>query len=383
MIFPKDRKGLRTWIEIDTKAIKKNYDTLRSFLPATCKMMAVVKSNAYGHGLIDFSKTISELGADYLGVDSVVEALSLRKEGITTPILVLGFTLPELIEEASEQNIALTLSSRSFFEYFSVLKLSKKLKVHVKVDTGMHRQGFLLDEKDEVMEKLHTFKDSLEVEGLFTHFSSAKDPSSLDCTLDQIEEFELWKRTFKSEGFNPIVHASATAGGILFPDARFDMVRVGAGFYGLWPSSKVRDEFEKKFTLTPTLSWKTIIGETKKLKEGMAIGYDRTEILKRDSVIAICPVGYWHGFPRLLSSIGEVLAKGKKCRVLGRVSMDMIVIDVTDIAEVCMGDEVVLIGKSEGAEITAYDFADSVKLSLTSHYEALTRINPLIKRLYF
>ncbi len=382
MISPEQRKGLRTWIEVDTSAIRKNYETFRGLISPACKMMSIVKSNAYGHSLVDFSKTIEEIGADWLGVDSVMEGLALRREGITIPILVLGFTLPEKFAEAAENDLSLTLSNAAFFEFLKeeILRtvLKKKLKVHVKVDTGMHRQGFLPHEKEMLSAKLKEFEERLEVQGLYTHFSAAKKPSSPDYTKHQIEEFTLWRELFKRDGRTIIAHASATAGTILFPEAQYDMVRIGAGLYGIWPSSEVETALKEKLTLIPALSWKTLIGEMKKLPKGEHVGYDLTATLERDSTIAVCPVGYWHGFPRALSNIGRVLVKGKMCKVLGRVSMDMIVIDVTDVPAPALLDEVVIIGKSENAELTLNDFANGA-----SHYEAITRINPLIKKIFF
>lgn len=381
MISPEQRKGLRTWVEVDRTAIAHNYQTFRTLIGTECKMMAVVKSNAYGHSLIDFSNEIARLGADWLGVDSVVEGLALRREGITLPILVLGFTLPEMFKEAAEHDISVTVSTLTFFEFLKNESFSKKLKVHVKVDTGMHRQGFMFHQKEALFIGLDAAKDRVVIEGLYTHFAAAKDPSSLKYTLNQTEEFVTWKTAFATHGLTPITHASATAGTILYPDSRFDMVRIGAGLYGLWPSVKMRKRFEKKVPLELALTWKTLIAEIKYLSEDSGIGYDLAEKLKRDSMIAICPVGYWHGFSRSLSGIGEVLVKGERCKVLGRVSMDMIVIDVSDVVKPTVLDEVVIIGTDGPEEMTPYEFAD--KSPGASTYESLTRINPLIKRLYY
>ncbi len=383
MIPHKMRLGLRTWIEIDTNAIKTNYQVFRKLIPAKTKLMAVVKSNAYGHSLIDFSQKITELGADALGVDSVMEGLALRREKITVPILILGFTLPEMLEEAAQNDLAVTISNAYLLEEIKKKTFSKKLKIHIKVDTGMHRQGFLPADKEHLLTLLKACAEKIEVEGLFTHFAAAKDPSSLDYTCEQIDLFTEWKKDLEVAGYKFLSHASASAGTILFPEAHLDMVRVGIGLYGLWPSSQVRDTFEANLKLTPSLAWKTIIAETKKLPKGSFIGYDLSEKLERDSVIGICPIGYWHGLPRYLSNVGVVLVKEKRCKILGMVSMDMVVIDLTDVGSPVIGDEVVVIGKSEGEEITAYEFADMGSAPRASHYEAITRINPLIKKLYF
>ena len=174
-------------------------------------------------------------------------------------------------------------------------------------------------------------------------------------------------------------HASATAGAMLFPEAHYDMVRIGIGLYGLWPAKEVEAFYNKRRILTPALSWKSIISEIKELPSGAKIGYDSTEALSRRSKIAVCPVGYWHGYPRSLSSVGQVLVRARRAKVLGRVSMDMLTIDISDISGIKVGDEVTLIGASGKEKLSAHALAD---LSDSSWYEIITRLNPLIKRIY-
>lgn len=370
------RKGLRTWIEIDKKAIKHNYNVFRNLIEKDCKMLSVVKSNAYGHNLIEFAKEQEKLGIDFLGVDSVIEAIALRREGIKVPILVLGYTLPEMLEEAAGKNISITISN---FESLNALIKSKlKIKAHLKVDTGMFRHGFYVQELPEVIKKLKNKKNII-VEGLFTHFSMAKDPYFPNHTKNQIEKFKICKDTFVKNGFNPICHASATSGILVLKEAGFDLVRFGIGLYGIWPAEELQIAYDQKFSLKPILSWKTLIVEVKKVPKSSRVGYDGTGNIKKDSVIAVCPIGYWHGYPRALSNLGYVLVDGIKCRVVGRVCMDIIMIDVTDVKNPKVGDEVVLIGKSKDCEITADEIA---RLMNASTYELLTRINPLIKRFY-
>lgn len=374
MNMKKDRNGLRTWLEIDCRAIEKNYKIFRSLINPKTKLMAVVKSNAYGHGLIGFAKELGRLGADWFGVDSVMEGLALRREGIKVPILVLGYTLPDKFKEAVDNDISLTISNFETLEAVQKEKFFKPLKIHIKVDTGMHRQGFLIEDLPKVLSFLQA-----NVEGLYTHFAAAKNPAFPEYTKKQIAEFEQWQTAFKKVGLTPICHASATAGAMIFPEANFDMVRIGIGFYGLWPAKEVESYFSGRLTLEPVLIWKTIISEIKNLPKGTKIGYDLTETLQKESRIAIFPIGYWHGYPRVLSSISFVLVGGKRARILGRVSMDMISIDITDIKKVKIGDEVVLIGKQKKEKITAGELAN---LSDTSHYEIVTRLNPLMKRVY-
>ncbi|MCX6717593.1 MAG: alanine racemase [Candidatus Taylorbacteria bacterium] len=384
------RKGLRTWIEVDKKAIKHNFNTFKKIIPKRCKLLAVVKSNAYGHNLTEFSKEMENLGADFLGVDSITEALALRREKIKTPILVLGYTLPEMIENAISNNISITVSSFETISAIKKIKNKDRLNIHIKVDTGMGRHGFLFSDHEKLIKELKKINFSttlgtgnVNVEGLFTHFSSAKNPDNLKYTINQFELFKKWTEVFKEAGFNPIIHACATSGTIIFPEAHFDMVRIGIGLYGEWPSKEIKDQILKikdnKIKLKPVLSWKTIIAEIKKLPKGSKIGYDGTKILEKDSIIAICPIGYWHGYPRVLSSKGFVLVKGKEAKILGRVCMDIIIIDITDISNVKVGEEVVVLGKSGNKIIRTSDIASIFD---GSDYELLTRINPLIKKFY-
>ncbi|MSU55439.1 MAG: alanine racemase [Candidatus Taylorbacteria bacterium] len=371
--------GLRTWIEIDRKAIRHNYGVFRKLISPKTKLMAVVKSNAYGHGLVDFSKEVTALGADYLGVDSMTEARALRREGIVLPILVLGYTMPELFVEASESDISIAVSNFETLDAIKGVKFVKPIKVHIKVDTGLHRQGFMKKDLPKVLSALKVENKILKVEGLFTHFASAKNPSFPKDTQNQIAEFKLWIEAFKKVGFSPLVHASATSGTMLFPDAHFDMVRIGIGMYGLWPAKEVNAFYMNKVELMPVLIWKSIVTEVKKVPKGDRVGYDFTEIFSEDSTIGIIPVGYWHGYSRSLSSIGRVLIKGVECRVLGRVSMDMLIVDVTKVKGCRVSDEVTVLGQGAKSAVSAMGISE---LSDSSWYELITRINPLIKRFY-
>lgn len=373
-------KGYRTWIEIDTEAVINNLRIFRKLVGPKVKISAVVKSNAYGHGLVDFSKIIEDSKlADFLAVDSIVEGLKLRRNGIKLPILVLGYVLPEMIESAVENNISIGVSDMEFLREILKVNFSKPIKIHLKVDTGMYRLGFFENEIEKVLEVLKNNKDKIIVEGLFTHFAAAKNPNFPHYTKNQIEIFKKWKSALNKAGIEPICHAGATAGAIGYSEARFDMVRIGIGLYGLWPSEEVKKRFEKKLLLKPALEWKTVVATVKKIKKGEGVGYDLTEKVSRGSVLALCPIGYWHGFRRALSGKSEVLIHGKRAKVLGRVSMGMIVVDVTDISKVKTGDEVVLIGKQKKEEITAHEMG---KLAGTINYEIITGINPLIKKFY-
>jgi len=370
---------VRTWIEVDKRALGWNYRLFRKLLPPACRLMAVAKSNAYGHGLYDNAPVMERLGVDWLGVDSIVEAVTLRKIGIRRPILVFGYTVPARFGEAAKHDLSLTVSSLECLQALHNHQNPDKIKVHLKIDTGLHRQGFFLDQIPRVIRILKKNPGRLKVEGVYTHFAKAKDPQNRAYTLGQIEIFQKALDVFQNAGFTPIRHACATAGTFNYPEACLDMVRIGIGLLGLWPSLEMKVALEKTYRLKPALSWRTIISEIKRLPKGSGVSYELTETVRRDSKVGICPIGYWHGFPRSLSSVGEVLIHGRRARVLGLVTMDMIVVDLTDIPRVSVGDVVTLIGRGNGDVITAYEMAQKAGVS---YYELLTRLNPLIQKFY-
>ncbi len=369
-----ETNGLRTWIEIDEQKVAHNYRAFRSLLSKKTRLMSVVKSNAYGHDIYQFAKLQEKLGTDWLGVDSIVEGEALREAGIKIPILVLGYTLPEKFAEAEKYNLSLTISS---FENLELLKNFQNLKFHIKIDSGMHRQGFLSNQISEVLEILRENKVKPEnFEGIYTHFAAAKNPAFPAETRAQLNLFLEVTKKVADAGFSPIRHAAATSGTIVFPESHLDLVRIGIGAYGLYPSREVQAGYAEKLNLQPVLTWKSIVGEVKNIPAGEGIGYDFTEKLEKNGQVAIIPIGYWHGYSRSLSSIGNVLINQQKAKVLGRVSMDMIIVDVSKIEKIKTGAEVMLIGEN-GASAD-----DLALLSGTVNYEIVTRLNPLIKRIY-
>lgn len=220
---------------------------------------------------------------------------------------------------------------------------------------------------------------SVRPEGLYTHFASAKNPAFPKDTQNQLTEFKKWSEAFRKAGEKPILHAAATAGALLFPESHLDMVRIGIGLYGLWPAKEIKAYLRGKILLKPALLWKSVVTEVKKLPKGERVGYDLTETLPHDTNVGIIPIGYWHGYPRALSSIGRVLIRGAECRVLGRVSMDMLTVDLTDARGAKAGDEVVILSTDETSSASAESLGSLLDSSL---YEVITRLNPLIKRVY-
>lgn len=369
--------SLRTWLEVDKAALKHNYGQFKSILRSETKMMAVVKSNAYGHGLIECGQFFEGIGADWLGVDSVVEAHKLRQVGIQCRMLVFGYIMGNNIKQAVLENISITVSNFDALDVITKLKIDKKIKVHIKIDSGMHRQGFQMSEISELIKCLQKAGGSLNIEGVYTHFASAKKPNDSDSTRRQIEIFESACQMLKGAGYDFIRHAAATGGAIVYPEAHYDMVRIGIGLYGLWPSHEVRQDHSTEIKLVPALSWKTIVAEVKTVQRGESIGYDLTHTFKRQSRVAILPIGYWHGYDRELSNWADVLVHGQRARVVGRISMDMVTVDVTNIHRVKPGDEVVLLGRQGSEEVSADGLAAYCQ---TINYEIVTRLNPRMKR---
>ncbi len=367
--------GFKVWIEISAKALQRNYRTIRSLLRPKTKLLAVVKSNAYGHSLVAFSKLADRLGVDGFCVDSVVEGIRLREEGIMKTILVLGPTFKNLLKDAEQNDITITISS---LDALKELKSSKyRPEFHLKIDTGMHRQGFYVSDLPVATRTIQTSNLEPYCTGVYTHFASAKDINYPTFTDGQFNEFQKAIRILEKAGLkNLLRHAAATGGTLVNKKYHLDAVRIGIGLYGLWPSMELAIQLPK-IKLEPVLSWRTFVSEVKDLQPGDFVGYDLVEKVNRKAKIAVLPIGYWHGYPRALTSVGEVLIHGKRARVLGRVSMDMIVVDVTGIPAK-RGSLAMLLGKQGKERVDAYEL--SRKAGGMSYYELLTRINPLIER---
>ena len=372
-------KNLKTWVEISKDALKYNIETVKKLAnpPAGGKIvMGVVKSNAYGHGLVETAKLFLKYRVDWLGVDNVDEAVLLRKAKVSAPILVLGYTPVSLFFLAAKYKIKLTLYGEEIFKQPS--KFKKNIDFHLKIDTGMSRQGEPLDSLPSYLSALKNL-GILKIEGIFTHFANADNLSDPSYPRQQLANFYQALQMIKNSGLTPkIIHAAATTGLFALPEATFDMVRVGVAFYGLWPSQEFKSHFSS-FNLRPALSWKTRIIQIKKILKGTPVGYGVTEKVKKDSSIALLPIGYYDGYFRSLSSIGEVLVSGKRCKILGRISMNLSVIDVSAVSDAKVGDEAVLIGQMGSEQVTAEEIAKKLG---TISYEVVSRISPLLPRVY-
>ncbi|MBU4348617.1 alanine racemase [Patescibacteria group bacterium] len=363
----------KTWSEINKKAIIYNVKTFQSLINKKTKIFAVVKSNAYGHGLVAFSKVIDKTNVYGFCVDDIKEGETLRNSGINKPVLVLGPTLPSLLKRACASNLIITISNKDALDAY--LKSVNKPQFHLKIDSGMHRQGFYSENISKIINSLKKIENNFK--GVYTHFCSAKDINHPTYTEFQFKEFKKVLAIFKKTGFKKIIkHAASTGAVLINKKYHLDAVRIGIGFYGLYPSKELDIQLSK-LKLKPILSWHVRISELKNIKKGNYIGYDLIERASKNIRAAVLPIGYWHGFSRSLSSKGIVLVNSKRVKVLGMVSMDLIIVDVTGI-KCKVSDKATIIGKQGSEIISVFDVAAQIH---TSHYELITRINPLIERI--
>lgn len=375
-------KDSKTWVEVSKKALVSNAETFKRRVKAGVAVMAVVKSNAYGHGLVETAKTVQPV-LDGFGVDNVDEGLALLKAGVKKPILILGFTPSWRMAEAFKAGLRLTVSSmeQARAAKTAAEKARKTGRIHLKIETGTTRQGADLRDLPDVARVIRSSK-RIELEGVSTHYANVEDAADHAYAVGQLEAYENGLRILDAHGLKPPVrHTACTAAAILYPDTYFSMVRLGIGLYGLWPSVETRAEAEREgleIELKPALAWKTRIAQVKDVRRGTPISYGLTERMPRDGKIAVLGVGYWDGYDRGLSSVGEALVRGHACKVMGRVCMNMCMIDVTDVPNVKAEEEVTLLGTSGKLAVGAESMAAKLQ---TIPYEVVTRINPLIPRI--
>ncbi len=367
-----------TWVEISKKALTANIKTFRKLVGKDVKLAPAVKANAYGHGLVETSKFLLEAGADFLCVNALYEAEVLRMNDIKAPILIIGYTALDELEKAINLKCDLTVYNLETIRKLG--KIGKKANLHLKIETGNHRQGVKFEDLPKVLKEFKKHKN-LRMAGLSTHFANLEDRITHKYALYQLKQFKKAYRMLEEDGHAPHYrHCSNTAAAILLPEAHFNFVRVGIGAYGLWPSEKTLKAAEHagiNIELSPALSWKTVVAQVKEVDKGALVGYGCTHEMPKKGRIAVLPIGYYDGYVRLLSNKGHVLIRGKKAPVIGRVCMNMIMVDVSHIPGVKLEDEVVLIGKQGKERISAEDMAAN---SQTINYEVTTRINEMISR---
>jgi alanine racemase len=370
-------------VEIGRAALIHNIREFRRLIGPRRKFLAVVKANAYGHGLREVSSLAAENGVDWLGVNSVEEGASLREAGLSLPILVLGYVALRDLGEAVARDLRLVVYNRETIGRLAreARRAGKTAAVHVKIETGTHRQGVSGREVASFVKTVRSH-GNLVVEGLSSHFANIEDTTRHDYPRRQLEAFRAAVRDAQAEGGRiPLKHMSCTASTILFPETDFGMARVGIGLYGYWPSTETYvsclQRRKKPLALKPVLSWKASIAQVKSIPREAFVGYGCTYRTTRRTNLAVVPVGYYDGYDRGLSNAAHVLIRGRRAPVRGRVAMNFLMADVTDIPGVRLEDEVTLIGGDGDERITADDLAG---LAGTISYEILARINPLIPR---
>lgn len=366
------------WAEVDLSAVAHNFREIRRITGPETKVMAVVKANAYGHGALEVSRTVLKEGADWLAVAILNEARELRNAGITVPILILGYTPPEQLPQAVELGVSQTVYTMEAAKALSdaAVSLNKKAKIHIKVDTGMTRIGFAT--RDESIATVYGIYKlpHVEIEGVWTHFAVA-DIRDKEFSRTQFERFMAFIDKLEKKGVHiPLKHACNSAGIIDLPEFHMDMVRPGISLYGLYPS----DEVDKsRVDLKPALSLKARVAYVKPVQAGTTVSYGRTFTVPGDTVVATIPIGYADGYSRLFSNKSGVLIHGRRAPVIGRVCMDQFMVDVGHVDGVTGGDEVVLIGRQGGEEITADELA---RLLGTINYEITCMIGARVPRIY-
>lgn len=376
-------QGAKTWVEINKQALRGNIAALRSLLTSETRFSGVVKANAYGHGLKEVVPLLLEEGVDFFCVDSVLEAAAVRQISHTAIILIMGYTLhdrlSDVVQLGAHQIVYDAETIRLLNE--AAQKQTQTAKIHLKIETGTLRQGIGKQEVTGMLEVIRGCKN-IELVGVSTHFANVEDAETSAYTDFQLDAYFQVCAMIEAGGFTPTYfHTASSAAMILYPHSHGTLVRPGISTYGFWSSRQTRHSARlmgRRIELEPVLSWKTRIAQIKDAPMGTPIGYGCTEILRRHTKIALLPVGYYDGYDRRLSSVGEVIIRGQLCRVLGRVCMNMCMVDVTEVPWAVLEDEVILIGRGGKNRMRADDLAERAN---SIHYEVTARINPLIPRI--
>ena len=361
-----------TVMKISEQALRSNTECIRASIPGRVKLMCIVKANAYGHGSVETARIMEKSGADAFAVAISEEAMQLRNAGITLPILVLGGGSDESLEEAVQADAAQAVYTQHMLDVLqsAAEKLGKRAKAHLKIDTGMSRIGAKgMDSVRNIVDYWKKNCPDVEMEGIFTHFCAAdEDEAFTDLQNSRFMEAVAY---VKAQGFSPIAHAAATSA-MMKEKYQHDMVRAGVGLYGtLLPELKDKLQYAQKLTCYPVRVDEICAGDT--------VGYGRTFTAEKNMRVMTIPVGYGDGYPRILSNKADVLVCGKRARIIGRVCMDMIMADVTDIPEAGLHSEVVLMGAQGPERITPDELAEKAQ---TIPYEIMLGFSPRVRYMH-
>ena len=375
----------RTWAEIDLDALAQNFREVRKAADPKAMVCCVVKADAYGHGAVRVAREFASLGADWFAVSNLEEALQLRRAGIETPVLVLGYTPADKAGTLSRENVSQCVYSLEYARDLSrfAQEAGVKVNIHLKIDTGMSRLGFYYQDISRDETAVEEVKEACSLpglvpQGIFTHFAVSDEGQAGDaftmrqfgCLKEMIESLARAGVTF------PVRHCANSAGVFDYPLSHLDMVRAGIVLYGLYPSGELRS----RPALKPALALKSVVSHVKTLLPGATVSYGRKFTAQHEMRVATVPVGYADGYPRLLSPGGaEVLIGGKRCPILGRICMDQLMADVTALDQVRVGDTVTLIGRDGEEEITADELAEKEG---TINYEVVCALSKRVPRVY-
>ncbi|MFT9848899.1 alanine racemase [Aneurinibacillus sp. REN35] len=366
------------WAEVNLDAIGENIQTFRKHIPQEAKIMAVVKADGYGHGAYEVAQRALAEGAEWLGVALLDEALELRTQGITAPILVLSSFPVRGVELALSHDITMTVYQVEYLREVGRIaeKMQRQARVHIKVDTGMGRIGM------RSVEELLAFCEQakkcswIQIEGMFTHFATA-DEEDTSYTLEQYQEFQRFVDELTKVGVTiPLLYTNNSAAAMFYPERSRHMIRLGISLYGQYPSGYAKTTH---IPLTTAFQWKARISHVKRVPTGTKVSYGATYEAPIEAIIATIPVGYADGYNRMLSNKGYVLVKGRRARVVGRVCMDQFMVDVTHIPNVAVGEEAVLIGHQGQEEITVDEMAEWLG---TINYEVTCMVSKRVPRVY-
>ncbi|MBP9706433.1 MAG: alanine racemase [Oligoflexales bacterium] len=369
---------MHTWIEIDAVALSHNVESFIRLVDKK-RFAPVLKSNAYGHGLSEVYSIIQDHQLEWICVNYLSEAQVLRKLGFKNKILIVGPTKREEFEVAAEINAAVFVNS--WEHLYSIEALKRKPDLHIKIDTGMSRQGFLADELPTLLDYFK--KKKLSPSGLASHFSNVEDVSDSEFASLQLTRLKQAQSAFETQGFHTLNHIASSASTLIMNESRLDLCRVGISLYGLWPSKLTHLSHYKSSSdtidLKPILSWQTKISQIKKVKKNGFIGYGCSYQANRDMLVAVLPVGYNEGYSRLASQNNAVvLIDDNRCPIVGRICMNMMMVDVSHVANAKIDMQTTLIGQNGSQNISAEEFSSWHE---TIHYEALTRLHEKIPRI--
>lgn len=367
----------RTQAKIDLDAVEYNYNNTRAKLPQGCKLLGVIKADAYGHGAVEFAKFLQGK-CDFFGVACIEEAVELKKADIKTPVLILGYVAPAFYDLVVKYDIRIPVFSYDTAKALSdeAVKQGKTVPFHFCIDTGMSRIGFQVNEESADVCKKICALPNIEAEGLFSHFATA-DETDLTKALAQREKYKAFVEMLENRGIQiPIKHLNNSAGIMNF-DEYFDMCRMGIILYGLYPSEEVDKSL---LYIKPVMSWLTHISHIKTLEAGREVSYGGTFKTTESRVIATIPVGYADGYPRCLSNKGRVIINGQYAPIVGRVCMDQFMVDVTDVDGAELDSTVTLVGKDGDAELSMEEVSNS---AYSFNYELPCRVARRVPRTYY